>query len=368
MKKKRLKKLVSIILAAVLCLSLCGTAFAAQKGTVSKAADGNWYYYVNGKVDTSANTVAKNSNGWWYINNGKVNFGFTGLANYPNENGWWYIKNGKVDFSRNSVDQNKNGWWYVKGGKVQFVDTVAENQWGWWYCNGGKVQFNFTGLGNHGNDYGWWYIKNGKVDFNHNGVDQNKNGWWYVTGGKVQFGYTGVANYSNVNGWWYIKNGKVDFSYTGLSSNKNGTWYVKNGKVDFSYNGTYTSGGTKYTISGGKVTNSTSTCSHNWVATYHEATGHYETVSVKVQDAYDEYVEGYYICNGCGAIFKDSEYGGGNGSNDACIIHCSDEGSSYHRESSYTAHHSAVYENQQKWVQDTAAYTTYKCSKCGATK
>ncbi len=29
-------------------------------------------------------------------------------------------------------------------------------------------------------------------------------------------------------------------------------------------------------------------------------------------------------------------------------------------------HHDAVYENQ--WIVDKAAYTTYKCSKCGATK
>ncbi len=180
--------------------------------TVAKNANGWWYIDETGMVDFNANTVAKNQNGWWYILNGKVQFDFTGLANYKNANGWWYIKNGKVDFTHNGVDKNKNGWFYVTGG---------------------KVQMGFTGLANYKNENGWWYISGGKVDFTHNGVDKNKNGWWYVTGGKVQFGFTGLANYKNANGWWYIKGGKVDFSATTVAKNKNGWWYVYNGKVLF---------------------------------------------------------------------------------------------------------------------------------------
>ncbi len=203
--------------------------------TVAKNANGWWYINSSGKVDFSANTVAKNKNGWWYIRNGKVDFGYTGLANYKNKNGWWYIKNGKVDFTHSGVEKNKNGWWYVKNGKVDFTHNgVDKNKNCWWYVTGGKVQFGYTGVANYKNANGWWYIKNGRVDFTHNGVDKNKNGWWYVTGGKVQFGYTGVANYKNANGWWFIKNGKVDFSANTIAKNKNGWWYVSGGKVNFS--------------------------------------------------------------------------------------------------------------------------------------
>ncbi len=181
-------------------------------GVADYKNDAGWWYIKNGKVDFTANTVAKNKNGWWYVVGGKVQFGYTGVANYANSNGWWYIKNGKVDFTANTVAKNKNGWWYVVGG---------------------KVQFGYTGVANYKNANGWWYIKNGKVDFTANTVAKNKNGWWYVVGGKVQFGYTGVANYKNSNGWWYIKNGKVDFTYTGKAKNKNGTWNVVKGKVKF---------------------------------------------------------------------------------------------------------------------------------------
>ncbi len=270
--------------------------------TVAKNANGWWYIDENGMVDFSANTVAKNENGWWYILNGKVQFDFTGLANYRNENGWWYIVNGRVDFTHNGVDKNKNGWWYVENGKVQFdytgvanyenengwwyikngmvdftANTVAKNVNGWWYVLGGKVQFGFTGLANYRNENGWWYIRDGKVDFSHNGVDKNNNGWYYVVGGKVDFSYTGVANYENENGWWYIRDGRVDFSantvaqniygwwyvlggkvqfdYTGIANykNENGWWYIKDGMVDFSYTGVSSNNNGHWYVNGGRV-------------------------------------------------------------------------------------------------------------------
>ncbi len=194
-----------------------GSGGSTKNGLYQITPGKEWGYYVNGEVDTSYTGFQTNANGTWYVENGyihfdknsvykdtngnlgtkgdwyyvvgnKVQYGFTGLANYKNQNGWWYIVSGKVDFSHNGVDKNVNGWWYVTGG---------------------KVQFGFTGLANYKNANGWWYIVSGKVDFNHNGVDKNVNGWWYVTGGKVDFTYTGRA--SNKNGTWNVVNGKVVF-------------------------------------------------------------------------------------------------------------------------------------------------------------
>ncbi|MCC8150026.1 MAG: hypothetical protein LIO96_00780 [Lachnospiraceae bacterium] len=135
-------------------------------GVADYANANGWWYIKNGKVDFTANTVAKNKNGWWYVVGGKVQFGYTGVSNYSNANGWWYIKNGKVDFTANTVAKNKNGWWYVVGG---------------------KVQFGYTGVSNYPNANGWWYIKNGKVDFTYTGRASNKNGTWNVVNGKVKF-------------------------------------------------------------------------------------------------------------------------------------------------------------------------------------
>ncbi len=280
--------------------------------TVAQNSNGWWYIGSDGRVDFSYKGFAKNSNGWWYLENGKVSFsknsviqdtgkkidgaaswwyvtgskvqtGFTGLADYSNENGWWYIENGKVTFTANTVAKNKNGWWYVEGSQVKFkYNGFGQNNNGWWYIENGKVTFkknsvikdtdkkidgtagwyyvtgsqvkqNFTGVADYANENGWWYVKDGKVDFSANTVAKNKNGWWYVLGGQVKFGFTGLADYSNASGWWYIKNGKVDFSANTVARNKNGWWYVKDGKVDFSFNGLASNPNGRWCIKDGKV-------------------------------------------------------------------------------------------------------------------
>ncbi len=281
-----------------------------------QASDGLWYYYTDGKVDTSQNSVIKGTvngvNAWWYVVGGEVQLDFTGLADYKNDNGWWYINNGKVTFDHNGVEKNKNGWWYVKNSKVDFTYTgFATNSNGnwyiekgkvtfnknsvikdttgaigtkgtWWYVVGSKVKTDFTGLADYKNDNGWWYIENGKVTFTQNTVAKNKNGWYYVKNGKVDFSYTGFA--SNSNGKWYVEKGKVRFNknsvikdttgaigtkgtwwyvvgskvktdFTGLADykNANGWWYIENGKVTFTQNTVAKNKNGWYYVKNGKV-------------------------------------------------------------------------------------------------------------------
>lgn len=187
------------------------TGKAVSSGSVkdgladSADADGNWYYYKDGKIAKNVTTVAKNKNGWFYVKNGKVDFSYTGVA--KNDKGWWRIEKGKVNFKFTGFAENENGWWYLKDGKVDFgVSDIVEGT-----VKGVKA---------------WWHVVKGQVTFDTT-VAKNKNGWWYVKDGKVDFDYDGVAE--NKNGVWYIDNGKVDFDYTGKM---NVTVTVKNGKVD----------------------------------------------------------------------------------------------------------------------------------------
>ena len=71
--------------------------------------------------------MEQNENGWWYIRGGKVDFGYTGIA--QNANGWWRIQKGKVNFGYNGVATNSNGAWYIRNGKVDF-DYNGLVQWG----------------------------------------------------------------------------------------------------------------------------------------------------------------------------------------------------------------------------------------------
>lgn len=172
----------------------------------TKASDGNWYYYKNGKIAANVTTVAKNKNGWFYVKNGKVDFSYTGVA--KNSNGWWRIEKGKVNFDFTGFAENHNGWWYLKDGKVDFgvndiIKGTVKGVYAWWYVVEGKVTFTTTVAKNKN---GWWYVKDGKVDFDYDGIAENKNGVWYIDNGKVDFDYTGKANVKVT-----VKDGKVSF-------------------------------------------------------------------------------------------------------------------------------------------------------------
>ena len=56
---------------------------------LSKASDGNWYFYKDNEVDGS----------------------YTGLAQYGGS--WWYVKDGKLDFSATTLCKYNGTWWYV---------------------------------------------------------------------------------------------------------------------------------------------------------------------------------------------------------------------------------------------------------------
>ncbi len=209
----------------------------------AKNNNGSWYV-ENGKLTRKTNGVLKDNSGaigssstWYYVLSSKVQSSFTGLADYKNSSGWWYITKGKVDRSANTVAKNKNGWYYVKNGKVDKSYTgFATNSNGKWYVASGKVTKKVNGV-----------YKDSK------GSIGAKNNWYYVVGNRVRTDFTGLANYRNSSGWWYITKGKVDRSFTGIATNKNGTYYLKNGKVQKSYSGNVKVNGKTYKIQNGKV-------------------------------------------------------------------------------------------------------------------
>lgn len=92
---------------------------------------------------------------------------------------------------------------------------------------------------------------------------------------------------------------------------------------------------------------------HQWV--HHEATGHYETVTIEEGWTEVKY-EGHYICNGCGGDFGQDQV--------ALVNHIATTdcfGSGYHTETvEVIIEHPPVTED--RWVEDTPAYD--ECSLC----
>ena len=155
------------------------TPAVKQNGLADSAdKDGNWWFYKDGKIDTTHNGVDQNKYGWWRVENGKVNFGAQGI--YQNGFGWWKTTNGKVTFKEEGVFQNNFGWWRVKDSKVDFnAQSIYQNKFGWWKTTNGKVTFKENGL--FKNQYGTWKVENSKVNFNFNGKYQGKT----IKDGKV---------------------------------------------------------------------------------------------------------------------------------------------------------------------------------------
>ena len=246
------------------------TGVVEKKNGLSKAEDGNYYYYAddvvdtsftgfadcdnermyvkNGKVDTTYTSVEQDGADWVYVENGKIRYDYTGIR--QNSNGWWRIKDGKVDFSYTGLADNENGRFYIENGKVNFKYTnLIQDGADWVYVKNGHVKNDYTGFAE--NENGRFYLENGKVNFEYTNVIQDGADWVYVEKGHVNTNYTGIRQ--NANGWWRIENGKVNFKYNGVASNENGMFYLENGLVKFNYTGTYIQNGIKYNIVNGVV-------------------------------------------------------------------------------------------------------------------
>ena len=241
-----------------------------KKNGLSKAEDGNYYYYAddvvdtsftgfadcdnermyvkNGKVDTTYTSVEQDGADWVYVENGKIRYDYTGIR--QNSNGWWRIEDGKVNFEYTNLIQDGADWVYVKNGHVKNDYTgFAENENGRFYLENGKVNFEYTNVIQDGAD--WVYVEKGHVNTNYTGIRQNANGWWRIKDGKVDFSYTGLAD--NENGRFYIENGKVNFKYTNLIQDGADWVYVKNGHVQSNYTGFATNENGRFYLENGKV-------------------------------------------------------------------------------------------------------------------
>lgn len=164
------------------------------------------------------------------------------------------------------------------------------------------------------------------------------------------------------------------------SSSGNGNTGSSGGENNNSGNSSNSGNGANNSNAGNSFNNNTNTApaptpapapqhEHTWV--HHDATGHYETVTI--QAAWDEEIPVYAdvahdICTGCGAdITKWSESEIANHAYNHMI---NDEEAGHYTEWKYEqtgtqkVHHDAV--TEQRWIEDIAAYD--QCSSCGAIK
>ena len=216
---------------------------------LKKAADGNWYYYKDGKIDFSKTGIVTNDAGAWYVEDGKINFNYSGVVTDGGKE--YVVKYGYMSTGFYGLVKKDNGTWaYAEAGVLTYKYTgLAKNDVGWWYITDGVIDFSYTGIGT--NATGDYRVVNGQIDFTYNGWFNAKGNWWYMKGGMVDKTVDGLVKKGN--DYYYVKNGEINFNYRGIAENAGKKYYVWDGHVDFSYDGTYTAKGITYVIRNGIV-------------------------------------------------------------------------------------------------------------------
>ena len=208
-------------------------------------------YVKNGQVDETVNGVYQLTVGgktdWYGLWRGKEQISSEVLMN-PIDGSWCYTASSEV--LMNPID---GSWWYVDDGKVDFSYTGLGTRHDWtgdtsdkWYIRNGQVDFSYTGCvrAEGYNCEKYYVIQNGRFIEEYSGLIQmtvnGVNAWWQVEQGCIEVrtgvGYSALVEYNG--DWWYVANtGQVDFSYTGFPYCNGANWYVKDGHVIFGKTG-----------------------------------------------------------------------------------------------------------------------------------
>ena len=138
----------------------------AGKSGLAKDENGIWYYYTNGKIDTSVTNLIYYNGSYYYVEKGKLNWDYTSLFLYKGN--WYYVEKGKVNFGVTTLCKYNGSWWYVRNGSVDFsATTLCKYNGSWWYVRNGSVDFSATTLCKY--DGKWYYVNKGVVDFSYSG-------------------------------------------------------------------------------------------------------------------------------------------------------------------------------------------------------
>lgn len=129
--------------------------------------DGNWYYFNRGNWQY-VNGLYPNSAGWWYVEDGQVDFSHEGLETYGGSE--WYVKNGLIQFDYNgpvamtitddSSEETRQTLYYISNGRVDtgftgLAQATLNGEDGWFYFqNGMWDQYPDTSLAEYGDPGG----------------------------------------------------------------------------------------------------------------------------------------------------------------------------------------------------------------------
>lgn len=175
--------------------------------------NGDWYWYVNGKIATDV----------------------TGYVDW--KGGKFYVTKGKLDKTVNGVKMDDS------------ADPAV-----WYFCANGQVQMQHKGLALY--DGEWFYIENGKVVTDMNKFLEYDGGLFAIAAGRKVSEYSGLMQdpENTVTGdWYFFAEGQAQTQYTGLAQYDGEWFYVVKGKLAVDYTGTVDYDGATFNVVNGMV-------------------------------------------------------------------------------------------------------------------
>lgn len=208
---------------------------------VHLAEDGCYYYYTEGEVDTSVNSLVDCSDTL-----GKIA----------------YFENGKFIADKYGLVEFAGGRFLVVNGLLlddchgaQLVSDGGNNGAGTFYFMAyGMVQSDYTGLAIY--DGQTFYVENGVVRIDFNGVYEYNGAKFVMAAGRIIKEHSGLCEAAD-GVWYYLANGQIQTQYSGIASytTSEGTsyFYIVEGVFQRNYTGELTVNGVTYQVINGEV-------------------------------------------------------------------------------------------------------------------
>ncbi|QTU82582.1 serine hydrolase [Carnobacteriaceae bacterium zg-C25] len=209
-----------------------------------------WEYHVGGKIDPQFTAVVSHKGTDFYVQNGVINWGYTGLAQRTDKT-WVYVEKGVTNYSQTLLVDYYNSKFYVQKGKVDWTFTnLFKHEGEWYFVQYGRVNTDFVGLFKFNGLF--FFVRNGKVDWNYKGLHQHTDGTWYlIEKGIIATDQTKLVPYQN--NLFYVQNGKIDWTFTNLFKHEGEWYFVQYGRVDTNFVGLFKFNGLFFFVRNGKV-------------------------------------------------------------------------------------------------------------------
>ena len=228
-----IQRTIIVILAFGVIWSAGKMSSKAAGAQITLSSDGNFYYMVNGVVDTSRSGLVQVNKKWYYLESGQWMTKKYAFVDFGGSK--FLVANGVVATDKMGLMQdpeNKDDWYFVTNGQVTtkksgLVQYPAKTN-NWFFVENGKLDTTYNGFVSY--DGGLFFVARGKLQNTKSGLTQdpnNKSDWYFLANGQAQLSVSSLVLYDDA--WFYVVEGKLVPDYTGIVKYNGESFRMVNG-------------------------------------------------------------------------------------------------------------------------------------------